>query len=216
MWYIIVKETAMKKNILFIVFFCFLALVIPGSSLFADIGLTGRIDAGMDVFAYLPLMENIAQTEDGDALYALPVIPLLDFGYYGQFSAGLINMGAGIRHFSLVLLNVFWPSVYTEVNLWRFTLHAELGGGGFYLFPIYVIMGPYFVPELSMWFRITKPNQMDHIRIGVGTVTVMSPRGFNKDLFQNFSFQSLSQNALFYLSAKFVFHQPWMMWKRVI
>jgi len=203
----------MKKTLLFVVFFVFLALIIPGTRLFADISLGGRIDAGVDLFTYFPI-GSIESSEDNNSMSMLPILPLFDLGAYGQFSTGFINLGVGIRGFSLIYINVFWPSFYAELNIWRFSLNAQLGGGAFYIFPIYLMTGPYFVPELSLWFKIITFNKADQMRVGVGAISLLSTNGFNKELFQDFSFHNLSNRALFYVALKFTFPYPWMTWKR--
>jgi hypothetical protein len=198
----------MKKTILFIVFFSFLVLIIPGTALFADMNLGGRIDAGVDLLAILPYLA--AASQDSDSISIMPVIPLVDLGFYGQFHAGVFNTGIGIRGFSLFYVNVFWPSLYAELNLWRFTLNAQIGGGALYLFPIYLYLmaGPYFVPELSMWFKITTFNKRDEFHIGMGAITLLSPQNVNKEVFRDFS-----NNAVLYIALKATFPYLWKKWQ---
>jgi len=187
----------MKKTILFVAFFIY-TLVIPGVSLFADIGAGGQINAGVNMFVF-PLL---AQEEEGIAL--MPVVPMIDMGFYGQFNLGIVNLGAGIRGFSIIIVNVFFPSVYAEVNLWRFTLNAQVGGGAIYLFPIYMIAGPYFVPELSLWFTIAEFMKNSQVRVGFGALTLLSPETINQEVFRDFS-----NNVIYYLGVKAAFNFPW-------
>jgi hypothetical protein len=194
----------MKKAVLFIVVLSLFSLVIPGTSLFADIGLGGRIDAGLNMLAFptssIPIEDEVS---------IMPVLPLIDLGSYGQLKLGALNLGMGIRGVSLIVINVFWPSVYAELNIWRFTLNAQVGGGAIYLFPIYMIAGPYFVPELSLWYTITTFNKTDNLRVGLGALTFLSPWTINQEFFQD-----ISNNMVFYIGIKVVINQSWMTWKR--
>jgi hypothetical protein len=149
-----------------------------------------------------------------DEFAIMPVIPLIDMGFYGQFSLGTVKLGAGIRGFSIILINVFWPSVYAELNMWRFTVSAQLGGGLFYLFPIFVFPAPYFLPELSLWYTVSKFGKNDQLRIGAGVMTLFSPESDKKELFRDFS--TFSQNTVFYVAIKVSFFFPVMTWKRVL
>jgi hypothetical protein len=193
----------MKKKTLSFAFICFFALVIPETSLFADIGLEGRTDVGVDLFVF-PLMVSV-----DDEFSVMPVIPLIDMGAYVQFNTGLLNLGLGVRGFSIVYINLFWPSLYAELNLWRFTLNAQVGGGVLYLFPIYMMAGPYFIPELSLWFTIYKSNKKADLRLGAGAITILSPQIIRQELFQDFY-----NNAIFYIGVKFAIPYRWKTWKQ--
>jgi len=197
----------MKRNILFIVFLILFALVIPGTSLFADFGVGGRFDAGLDLFVF----PNSSTTED-DGMTVMPIIPLLDMGFYGQFNLGMLNLGAGIRGFSIIVINVFYPSVYAELNLWRFTLNAQIGGGALYLFPIVLAVGPYFVPELSMWYTLTPLNRNQGLRLGMGVLTLLSTQGLSKEQFNDYYIQNFNNNVIFYFAFKATFRSPWKTW----
>jgi len=191
-----------KRAILFAVIYCFFVLINPGTPLFADIGMGGRIDAGLDLFAFPTSETNI---EDKVAVY--PVIPLIDAGFYGQFNLGILNMGIGLRAFSFIIINVFSPSIYAELNLWRFSLNAQITGGALYMFPLYLVAGPYFIPELSLWFTIF--NSKNQMRLGIGAITLLSPWVVKQEYFQDFY-----NNVVFYMAFKFVFPSNWITWKR--
>jgi hypothetical protein len=198
----------MKKTILFTLFLGFFAVVIPGTSLFADIGLGSRFDVGLDLFA-IPISEYYTDdTDDNDEVAIFPIIPLIDAGLYGQFTFGMLNMGIGLRAFSLIVINVFSPSIYAELNLWRLTLNAQITGGALYVFPLYLIAGPYFIPELSVWYTLnnSKRNQM---RLGVGALSLISTQAINEEVLRD-----VSNNAIFYIAFKAVFPSNWMKWKR--
>jgi len=197
----------MKKTILFIAFFIFFAIVMPKTSLFADIGFGGRLDAGLNLFA---LPNSLAPADDeitDDGIRITPIIPLIDAGIYGQFNFGMLGLGAGIRGFSIIVYNVFWPSVYAELNIWRFTLNARIGGGVLYLFPIFLVSAPYFIPELSLWFTLAtiKGSQL---RLGLGAISLLSSqRNLNEELFRDM--QNFNNNMVGYLALKVSFYSPW-------
>jgi len=193
----------MKKTILLLVFFSLLFLVIPGTSLFADFGIGSRIDYGLDLFAY-----PAALLEEEQDMAVIPVIPLLDMGFFGEFRLGPVNLGVGIRGLSLIVVNVFWPSIYAELNLWRFSLNARIGGGALYVFPVYLIAGPYFVPELSLWFNLVNIKNRVNLQLGTGAVTVLSPELIRDEVFRDFS-----NSVAYYLGFKASFDIPWVTWK---
>jgi len=195
----------MKKTILFLVIFSFFALVIPGTPLFAEIGLGGRIDVGLDLFA-IPMYDSPMDNKDETSIF--PIIPLIDAGFYGRYTFGMLNCGIGFRAFSLIIANVFSPSIYAELNLWRLTLNAQITGGALYVFPFILIAGPYFIPEISLWYTLNN-NKKFQMRLGVGAVSLMSPQAINEEVVRD-----VSSNAIFYIAFKAVFPSTWMRWKR--
>jgi len=189
----------MKKIVLFIMFFTIFALIIPGSSLFADADFGGRVDLGLNLYAFPTSSEP--STDDG--LTVIPLIPLIDAGIFGQLNLGMVNIGAGLRGFSIIIINVFWPSMYAEVNLWRFSLNAQIGGGLLYVFPFILAVGPYFVPELSLWYAITTSGRGNHLRLGFGAISLLSPQIIRDEVFSYFS-----NNVVFYFGVKTTFSSP--------
>ena len=184
----------MKKTILFVLFFSVFALIIPETALFAD-GFGGRIDLGLNLFAF----PSSASPAD-DELVFLPVFPLVDMGLYGQANYGLLKLGVGVRGVSLILINVFWPSVYAELSIDDFTVNAQIGGGALYLFPIFLLAGPYFVPELSVWYTVSKSKSDDQMRLGIGALSLLSPETVNREFFRDFS-----NNVVLYIAFKAVY-----------
>jgi len=190
----------MKKTTLFIAFFCFFALIIPGTSVFADIGFGSKLDAGLDLFV---LPASVTSEEDG--LSIMPVIPLIDAGIFGQFNFGTVSLGAGVRGLSIIYINVFWPVIYAELNIWRFTMNAQVGGGVFYVFPIFLLAGPYIVPELSLWYTLKTFGKGDQLRLGIGSTTILSSQNLKEDLFREY-YDNFHNNFLFYLAFKASFN----------
>ena len=189
----------MKKTIIFVMFFVFFAFVIPGTSLFADIGIGSRFEAGLDLAAF---PASASTVDEDEHISMIPIIPLLDLGLYGNFSFGIFHAGVGIRGLSLIIVNAFWPSAYAELNLWRFTLNARIGGGVLYLFPVYLIAGPYLVPELSLWYTLTTfKKDVNQLRLGFGAITLLSTQTIKMEELREFY-----NNVVFYLGVKFSFN----------
>jgi len=198
----------MKKTILFVVFFSFFALLIPGTHLFADIGMGGRIDGGIDLLIF----PGSATSTGDEQLSEIPMIPLLSLGFYGQFNFGMLSLGAGIRGESLIVVNLFWPSVYAELNLWRFTLNARIGGGALYLFPIALYAGPYFIPELSLWFTIFDFKKTNKLQLGFGALTLLSPHNVTESINEDLDLREFNNNVVLNLSLKISFNSSWKTW----
>ena len=190
----------MKKAILFAVIYSFFTLVNSGTPLFADIDFGGRLDLGLDLFV-LPA----SPTTENDGMAVMPLIPLIDAGFYGQFNFGIVNLGAGLRGASIVVINVFWPSLYAELNLWRFTLNAQIGGGVFYVFPVFLLAGPYFFPELSLWYTFYTLGNGNQLRLGIGAITLVSPQILNENIFLDV-YNNFHNNFLFYFGFKTAFN----------
>ena len=198
----------MKKTILFVVFFSLFALIIPGTPLFAEIGAGGRIDGGIDLLIF----PGSASSAEDDQLSEIPMFPLLNLGFYGQFNFGMLSLGAGIRGASLIVVNLFWPSVYAELNLWRFSLNARIGGGLLYLFPIVLYAGQYYIPELSLWFTLFDFKNTNKLQFGFGALTILTPRNNNQSISDDLDLHEFYNNVVFNLSLKLSFNSSWKSW----
>jgi hypothetical protein len=120
------------------------------------------------------------------------IIPLLDMGIFGQLNLGRhLHFGLGMQWYSLFVANAIWPAAYAEINIWRLSINAQVGGGffaGHVLWHTFFVLGKYFVPEASLWFRLSNITQL-----GVGALTLYSPdmertmldEGFVKSAFNN-------------------------------
>ena len=51
-----------------------------------------------------------------------------------QFSLGPVNLGAGVRVFSLIIENFAYPEIYGELVLNPFTINLSVGGLEFLMF----------------------------------------------------------------------------------
>jgi hypothetical protein len=171
----------MKKAILVTAFVCILGLAVPATS-HADVGFGGRIDLGLDLLGILQLFNEVAKASDGEVTM-IPIIPLLDAGFYGQLYAGPFRLGLGLRGFSfLVYINLFWPTLQAEVDLGsRITLNAKIGGGLFYLFPLWAFSAPMFAPEASIWFRLNE-SPRNRLQLGLGALSLLSASPLYKSI----------------------------------
>jgi hypothetical protein len=110
-----------------------------------------------------------------------PYIPIPDAKLMYQFSLGPINLGAGVRVFSLIIENFAYPEIYGELVLNPFTVNLSVGGLEFLMFGLlsdaltpagvtglngYV---PLIIPDLSVSYKLN-----DIVRIS-GGVFIMSP-----------------------------------------
>jgi hypothetical protein len=165
---------------------CVLALTGLCVSLSA-IDFQGRVDLGLSGFLIpVNIFVDDIGTAGTDSSSGI-ILPLIDAGFYGQMNVGQnLRFGIGFRALSIILTTITWPTAYAEVDLWRFSFNARVGGGffvalaGFY--PIFVL-GDYLIPEASLWFRL--PSS----RIGVGTLTILnSDIGLNNSVLLYISF----------------------------
>jgi hypothetical protein len=168
-----------------------LALALPLSALEGE----GRIDIGVDGFMIFLDNPETIETDTDVPLRTGFVLPLLDLGFYGQLNVGNnLHFGGGLRGFSLIVATAFMPTVYTELDLWRFTLGAQVGGGffvGLAGFTSFFLLGDVVIPELSLWLKLGKTRTQ---RVGVGAFTALGFSQFSDML------PLIPQNILFYLA----------------
>jgi hypothetical protein len=133
-----------------------------------------------------------------------PYIPIPDAKLMYQFSLGPINLGAGVRVFSLIIENIMYPEIYGELVLNPFVINVSVGGMAFLEFGLLSdllaatgvnnLNGFYSVilPDLSVAYKVN-----DVFRIG-GGVLMLAP-------FTNSLGGVLANNAFAgYLKATFV------------
>ena len=104
-----------------------------------------------------------------------PYIPIPDAKLMYQFSLGPVNLGAGVRVFSLIIENFLYPELYAELDLKPFVLGLSVGGFAFLEFGLLSSLltaeginnlnGFYSVilPDLSVAYKVN-----DVFRIGGG------------------------------------------------
>ena len=157
-----------------------------------DFGLSGfLLFAGTD--------EEPVEAAEFDGLSSGTIMPLIDAGIYGQMNIGRsLHFGLGFRVASVVLATMTWPTVYTELDLWRFSLNLRVGGGfyaglaGFYPF---FLTGDSIIPEVSLWFRFSKG------RLGVGALSFLTSSSLNGEFFEDMSVNYIKNHrVLMYIS----------------
>jgi hypothetical protein len=196
----------MKKVLLVTAFVCILGFVIPGTSLHADIGIGGRIDLGFDLIGVPSLFGGTGSTDTGE-MTVLPIIPLGDVGFYGQFVAGPFRLSAGLRGFSaFFFINLFWPTVQAEIDIGSLlTVSAKIGGGFFYMFPVWGFTLPIWAPELGLWLRLNPTNNRDRMQLGLGGLYLATSSNNGTGL-EWFSFDNFNNNLMIYFGFKASFH----------
>jgi hypothetical protein len=152
-----------------------------------------------DIGADLIFVETSSKETDASTLFVGSFLPLPEFGFYAQFNIGNFHVGPGLHGFSYVVYTGFWPTVYAEYDLMRFTFHAQLGGLLYGILDFvgvdsyYDERGDYvessvpgmkiqvnktLIPEISVWYRFGK-----FFRIGGGWVSIFALSASEKKIF---------------------------------
>ncbi|MFQ3547002.1 MAG: hypothetical protein SNJ56_01590 [Termitinemataceae bacterium] len=149
-----------------------------------------RIDMGFEIPRGIGAVvenQNIFPQEAVD-FFNTYIIPLPEAGLYYQLPIGPVRIGAGLRVFTIILANIYWPNAFVEADLGNFTLAGQIGGGlfgVFGLFPADVKTGRVFIPDLSLWYRFG-----NSFRVGGGATGLLLP-------------ESDTLGYLYYIGAKF-------------
>ena len=178
---------------------CILALMGLCVSLSA-IDFQQRKDFGLSGFLnFADTSEDSVEAAEFEGLSSGAILPRIDAGLYGQMNIGQsLHFGLGFRLVSRILATITWPTVYAELDLWRFSLNMRLGGGFFAgldgLSPFF-LAGDALIPEVSLWFRFSRS------RIGVGTLSFLSTSSLNAEFFKDFSDDPIkNKRVLLYIS----------------
>jgi hypothetical protein len=141
-----------------------------------------RIDLGLDV----PL--GATTTIGGEKTSAF--IPIPDFGFTYQWNTGNLNLGLGVRAFTLIIESGLWPNAFAEYTMGPVAIEAQLGGAFLAMFGAYnnVALGIVLIPDLSAWFMFGKTGGL---RLGGGIIALYAPFSFGNTL-----------PAFFYLGGK--------------
>jgi hypothetical protein len=164
-------------------------LIVP---LFADADGGFKFEIGVSGL-FIPL-DSFALEEPldfGDESLFTPstafVLPVVTLGIFGQMNLGPVHLGMGLQGYSLIVAGILWPVVYAEVDFWKFTLNATVGGGAFFVHAGFM---PFFlplsliVPDVSLWLNINK------FKLGAGVMTLMDPQQYS-EFFSTFSANDL-------------------------
>ncbi|TVR61753.1 MAG: hypothetical protein EA426_02940 [Spirochaetaceae bacterium] len=108
-----------------------------------------------------------------------------------QEPVGPVNLGVGLRGFSLIIQSLMWPVVYAEYDFGPAVVDFNFGGGAFVFLGLYndITTGSLFFPDLSAHAKLGR-----RFRAGLGVAGVLGrdiPDGVTP--------------YMIYLSAKFSF-----------
>ena len=153
-------------------------LIVIGMIFAAIPALTAQ--ARLDIGAVIPRGSGIAiggnsATNYGTAIGNWPFIPIPDAGIYYQGDLGMVKLGIGARAFSLIIETIAWPNAYAELDLGKFAIEAQFGGGAFLMFgiaPTQASFGNSFIPDISAWFKLGKQGAF---RLGGGLIGLYLP-----------------------------------------
>ena len=115
------------------------------------------------------------------------VLHMVTLGISGQVTLGPVHFGMGLQGYSLIVTGILWPVVYAEMDFWKLTLNATVGGGAFF---VHAGFTPFFlplslvVPDVSLWFNVNR------FKFGLGVMALMDPQRFS-EFFSNGSANTL-------------------------
>lgn len=156
----------MKK----IAFVLVLIAVLAVPSAFAQL----RLDMGFDIPVRIGLsFNNFSDTESVNILEEyIFLLPEAMFAY--QFNLGQVNLGVGLRLYTLILESIAWPMGYAELDFDRVAITASVGGGLYLLFGLYneAGTGEVIIPELFAGLKLGKAR---NFKVGAGAMAFLGP-----------------------------------------
>ncbi len=156
----------MKKKMLVAVA---VGLLVAGTA-FAD----WRIDVGADIpWGIGSVVSGFGGGSQSDINVLQNFVFLVPEGnFLYQWPVGPLNLGVGVRAFSLVLESVAWPNAFAELNLGPIAVDLNVGGGAFLFFGLFneLTTGTVVIPDLSAYFKIGKV-----FRVGAGGMLFYDP-----------------------------------------
>lgn len=134
-----------------------------------------RIDVGADIpWGIGTVVSGYGDTSQGGVNVLqnfVFIVPEANMLY--QFPVGPVNLGVGVRAFSLVLETIAWPNAFAEVNVGPVAIDFNIGGGAFLFFGLYTNLttSAVIIPDLSAYFKLGKI-----FRIGLGGMLFYNPQ----------------------------------------
>ena len=142
-----------------------------------------RLDLGLDEMKGLgPSSGETTLGETFSNWQSIPIpIPLSDVGLHYQFYLGPVNLGFGIRGFSLILESMAWPNAFADLELGPVTIEAQVGGGLFAAFGLInsLDFGRVLIPDLSAWFKFEATGAF---RLGGGAIGLYVPNALGSTI----------------------------------
>ena len=138
-----------------------------------------------------PQLEADLGAEFGGADIAQYAVVVPNIQMYYMFGGNMLQVGVGIRLYTVLIMNFLYPSLVAELQLGRFDVNLNAGGLAGVLLglgPTFeTVTGPWMTMDLSAGYRLT-----DWFRIGVGAFAIV-----HKDYLDAFPYA-------IYVSGKFI------------
>jgi hypothetical protein len=99
---------------------------------------------------------------------------------------------------------LFWPTLQAEIDIGSFvTFNAKVGGGFFYLFPLWGFALPMVIPEAGIWLRLGKRDDRNRYQLGLGGLSLLAT---NPGSTGWVDLSSFNNNFVFYFAFKASFN----------
>jgi hypothetical protein len=150
-------------------FFVAAALILLSLPAFADF----RLDIGLDA----PLSVGVTSGGSGvgSDIGKIPFLPIPEIAIHYFWGLGPVDLGVGLRAFTVIIESLAWPNLVGEVNLGPVVIQAQFGGGFFAAFGAAgnnTAFGNVAIPDLSAWFKLGKDQ---NFRLGGGVMGIWAP-----------------------------------------
>ena len=144
-------------------------LILMSLPVFADF----RLDIGLDA----PLSVGVTNGASGvgSDIGKIPFLPIPEVAIHYLWSLGPVDLGVGLRAFTVIIESLAWPNLIGEVNLGPVVIQAQFGGGFFAAFGAAgnnTAFGNVAIPDLSAWFKFGKTSAF---RLGAGIMGIWAP-----------------------------------------
>ena len=153
-------KTIIKINVLILCFLLFLTF-----NLFADF----RFDLAANLSFYSGFdLTRLDAT--GNTILEPGLQPFPEAGLHYMIKLGDLNIGAGIRLFTIVLETIAWPDIIVELELDPIVISAELGGGAFAAFGFIsnaASISPTILGDIAVDIKV-----IDWLKLGVGAFVI--------------------------------------------
>jgi hypothetical protein len=132
-----------------------------------------RLDIGIDVPFGLGVSGGA--NDFGNVIGNIGFIPIPELGIAYLWNLGPVDLGVGLRAYTVILESIAWPNAIVELKLDPVVIEAQVGGGLFAAFGLVgnsVAWGQVLIPDLSAWFKLGKTGAF---RLGGGIMGIYAP-----------------------------------------
>jgi hypothetical protein len=136
-----------------------------------------RLDLGFDAPLWIGVSSSSGESVNIQAAQFWP-IPAVSLDYFWR--VGPVDLGGGLRLYSVIVESMMWPNIVAEVNLDPVVIQAQLGGLAFLAFGATgtnLATGAVVIPDLSAWFAFGKEK---NLRVGGGIMGIYAPDALGK------------------------------------